>query len=272
MASLLITFRQRILDFCVICSFKELRNYDMSKTLNEQFSTDCCERLSIRIISMRIAFFCLPLILNATLHAQFTKEIAHGQIKIKGYTGSDESLTIPATIDGVPVTAVGEHAFANCTRLTNLTVSAGVVSIGECAFYGCSGLASVTLPESVTSIGNSAFHDCTELTNLAIPASTASIGELSFSGCKRITNVTIPGSVTSIGELAFNGCKRLTNAIFLGNAPKMGAQVFNNVANNFTVSYYAGATGFTPAAWTDSSGSSWPSSELKNQSVPPKPH
>ena len=49
---------------------------------------------------------------------------------------------------------IGEYAFKDCSRLTSLTLPAGITSIGYAAFNGCDGLTSLTLPAGITSIGN----------------------------------------------------------------------------------------------------------------------
>src|SRR5450830_1721029 len=74
-------------------------------------------------------------------------------ITITGYTGSGGAVTIPSTINGLPVTSIGNGAFAGFTSLASVTIPNGVTSIGNSAFYYCSGLTSVTIGNGVTSIG-----------------------------------------------------------------------------------------------------------------------
>ena len=160
---------------------------------------------------MRI-FVLLPLliVLGGCSKAPVLKyEIKDDEVTI---TGCDQKasgkLMIPATIEGKPVTSIGNYAFQWCTRLTSITIPDGVTSIGDWAFKGCSSLTSITIPNSVTSIGSGAFFSCTNL-----------------------TSITIPESVTSIGEEAFLFCTSLTAVTFLGDAPKEGKEVFK-----FTIS------------------------------------
>ena len=56
---------------------------------------------------------------------------------------------------------MGFYAFYNCSRLTSLTLPAGITSIGEFAFSYCSGLTSIyEYAEKVPRIGRYAFEGC----------------------------------------------------------------------------------------------------------------
>jgi BspA type Leucine rich repeat region (6 copies) len=184
------------------------------------------------------------------------------------------------------VTSIGDGAFGNCTKLTNVTIPASTTRIGNYAFILCGSLTgitvdihnsafvsldgvlfdkhkttliqcpggktgSVTIPTGVTSIGPAAFAYCKSLTSVTIPSGVASIGDLAFQDCSSLTSVTIPSGVTMIGSLAFHNCRSLKSASFLGNAPKMGSRVFDHTASDFTVHYVNGKAGFTSPKWHD---------------------
>lgn len=144
---------------------------------------------------------------------------ATNTITITGYTGPGGSVTIPGTINGLPVTCIGHGTFANCNCLTN-----------------------VTIPNSVTSIGNSAFTSCGSLTNIIIPDSVISIGNEAFEYCG-VTSVTIGNSVASIGGAAFNWCTSLTSVYFKGNAPGIGSFVFYR-SGKTTIYHLPGTAGW----------------------------
>jgi len=109
-----------------------------------------------------------------------------GKGTIRGYSGRDKAIVIPAQIGGIPVTAIGERAFI------------------------ARGLTSIVIPNSVTSIGEGTFAN-NKLTSVTIPNSVTYIGYDAFSG-NQLTSVTIPNSVTSIGRSAFGNAKVISKA------------------------------------------------------------
>lgn len=54
-------------------------------------------------------------------------------------------LVIPETYKGLPVAWIGYEAFANCDKLTSVTIPDSVTEIGLRAFSGCDQLKSVTI-------------------------------------------------------------------------------------------------------------------------------
>ena len=53
-----------------------------------------------------------------------TYSIVNGaEVQITGYQGQPSSVTIPSTIDGLPVTSIGYCAFKDCYSLRDLTIS-----------------------------------------------------------------------------------------------------------------------------------------------------
>ena len=59
------------------------------------------------------------LALPAAVQAQFTHTTNNGTLTITGYDGASGSVSIPAAINGLPVTSIGNKAFGSCTNLTD---------------------------------------------------------------------------------------------------------------------------------------------------------
>ena len=103
-------------------------------------------------------------------------------------TSISGDVTIPSTLDGYSVVAIGGYAFRWCEGLESITIPESVEIVGIYAFDGCENLKSVSLPDNLTSIGEKAFCACKSLESIAIPSSVTSIGEKAFIDC---TNKTV---------------------------------------------------------------------------------
>ena len=86
-------------------------------------------------------------------------------------------MTIPSTINGLPVTSIGDSAFSDCYQPDQRHDPQQRHQHRRLCVLYCTSLTSVTIPNSVTSIGDEAFHDCTSLTSVTIPNSVTSIGD-----------------------------------------------------------------------------------------------
>ena len=134
---------------------------------------------------------------------------------------------------------IADRAFADCSKLTNITVPDDVKYIGRDAFLQCSGLTSITLPF----IGDAAIDP--QNTHIGfifgaeqhgenksnVPASLTTvtisgkyrIGENAFNGCENITKLNVLQAVDGVGIGAFNGCSSLRyyvhdGAYYIGNS------------------------------------------------------
>ena len=92
----------------------------------------------------------------------FHYRLEGGKAIVTDYTGSSNLVTVPATLDGYSVVAIGERAFEG-KQVAAVVLPQGLEAVGWFAFYGCEGLIDVTIPASVTSIGYAAFDGCTHV-------------------------------------------------------------------------------------------------------------
>ena len=124
-----------------------------------------------------------------------------------GVTGiGDNILLCSGAIEKVvladSVQTVGEDCFQTCDRLTDLTLSQGLVSVGSGSFSELP-ITSLSLPASLRTVGDYAFSYLQNLTSLTIAYGLETVGDGAFSGCTILPDVRIPRSVTSIGEKSF---------------------------------------------------------------------
>ena len=133
-------------------------------------------------------------------------ELRGDEISITGHNDELPAvLEIPAEIDGVPVTDIGQMAFYNCDELKEVTIPDTITMFGFQNFLDCGSLETVHLPEGLTAIHEAAFANCTALTSIDLPDGLTTIGNLVFSGCTSLAEINIPASVVEYGEPAFDG-------------------------------------------------------------------
>lgn len=82
---------------------------------------------------------------------------------------SIDILEIPAEIEGVKVTAIGDSAFLECDYLQEVQFSASLQKIGKDAFGDCRYIFQLELPDSLTYIDDGAFSYCVGLDHVDSP-------------------------------------------------------------------------------------------------------
>ena len=231
--------------------------------------------LSRGIVSVVVFAVCIFALLvfpqnaNAAQEDVYGYDVINGQaiiVSVKKTISGD--VTLPSTLGGYPVTAIGDKAFYECKSLTSLVIPEGVTSIGEEAFLYCNSMESITIPKSMTSISRAAFWICLSLNNvyitdlekwcnisfnghnsnpmqygdnlylngqlvttLVIPESVTSIPDQAFKGCGSLTDIVFHDKVTSIGALAFADCHSLTKLNLPSSITYIGASAFQSCIN-----------------------------------------
>lgn len=161
-------------------------------------------------------------------------------------------VEIPATFNDLPVAAIKNGAFENCTGITEVEIPSSVVEIGANAFDGCTGITKVNYLGTVdewaqidfladvyidgaiettpdywritafsVSVGSQAsielaknlYINGEKVTTVNLTTATK-VSAKAFKGNANITAVSIPSSVVEIGANAFSGCTALTSAEF----------------------------------------------------------
>lgn len=174
------------------------------------------------------------------------------------------SLTVPETLNGIPVTAIGDKAFSQCYYLTDVTLPEGITHIGDFAFEDCTDIETLTIPGTVTSMGCNPFIGTTirlqlaarntaleqqgaflldretkrliccqsspegteeAPATLAIPTGTREIGDYAFSRSDA-AQVVLPTGVTKIGRCAFQRCLNLVSVTLPEGVEEIGDHAF----------------------------------------------
>ena len=164
-----------------------------------------------------------------------------GNATITKYDGNVRALTIPDTLDGYTVVAIGSSAFAKNRYLQSVVIPDTVTVIQESAFAECTNLSSVVLSENLVDLGRAAFSEIA-LTAIEIPKSletahvsfdngrdcsdgpfenceklkivtfekgTTHIAKFLFAGCTGLETISVPNTVTTIERYAFRKCVNL---------------------------------------------------------------
>ena len=178
------------------------------------------------------------------IEGSYTYTVADNTATITAYSGAGGALSIPATLGGYPVVAIGTNVFFNKTSITSVVIPNSIITIGFGVFYGCSSITSVTFtPTSkVTTLGGSAFSGCSALTSITIPDSVIYIGSYTFQGCNNLTSITIPNNVTSLGQGALQQCSKLTSIIVPDNVTTFGNWMFYGNTSLTSVTLGTGIT------------------------------
>lgn len=177
---------------------------------------------------------------------------------ITKYDGNVRALTIPDTLDGYTVVAIGSSAFAKNTYLQSVVIPDTVTVIKESAFAECTNLSQIHLSDNLEYMYDSAFGYCNSLNNVCIPKTLVecyskdfykdeggpfrdcinlknisfeegitSIPKKLFYRCTGIENINIPDTVITIDDRAFKECTSLKNIQLSNNLTTIGQETFN---------------------------------------------
>lgn len=174
--------------------------------------------------------------------------VEDGYVTITGYKGTDTIVTVPNSINGIPVMKLcsknnnksiwkesicsGEYINYSCQKvltqktITKIIISDGIVEIGEGAFLATINLSEIVIPDSIINISDEAFLFCTSLASIKLPNTISTIGKSAFYGCTSLTNIEIPSSTTNIDAYAFCQCTALTSIKIPNNITVIGTRVF----------------------------------------------
>ena len=165
-------------------------------------------------------------------------------------TASQTVLAIPDTVDGLPVTAIGDMAIQNCDDLVKIEIGANLTEIGKWGVFG-----SRHLKEFDVSPENTAFaavdgvlfsKDMTRLVSYpnantaeydkagtlkeevayTVPEGVVSIAHGAFYKCYALKEIVLPASLRVIEPRALHGCENVKRLILPEGLQTIGNDAF----------------------------------------------
>jgi hypothetical protein len=204
--------------------------------------------------------------------AQFDFTTNNGSLTLSAYTSFGLVAVIPASTNNLPVTAIGDLAFAeadvasvsipagvtnigtdvfrHCASLTNVTFQSGVRSISGSAFMGCSSLQQIALPDTLTTLGSFVFYGCSNLTTASLGNGLALIPSGALEYCVNLTNVNVGNNVTSISA-SFIGCSSLSTITLPASLTNLTTQAFASCSNLTSVYFQGNAPNYGVNVFTN---------------------
>ena len=106
--------------------------------------------------------------------AAFTWEPVEGGVRITGYHGTAEVLTVPAKLDGVTVTVIGTGAFTDCAA-RHIILPPTLKTLERNAFIRCD-MTDLTFFDNIEVLGDLSFRECPNFSTVHINAVEAPWG------------------------------------------------------------------------------------------------
>lgn len=137
------------------------------------------------------------------------------EIGEEAFRGSDvTSILMPNTVK-----SLGIHAFEDCKKLKEVTLSSSLTLIPMAAFRGCDALQELQVPASVTKIADLAF-EASGLKELELPMGVETVGAGAFYNCQQLEKLAFPNSLKKLGVCCFLYCNKLKSLTLPDQKPR----------------------------------------------------
>ena len=137
------------------------------------------------------------------------------EIGEEAFKGSDvTSILMPNTVK-----SLGIHAFEDCKKLKEVTLSSSLTLIPMAAFRGCDALQELQVPASVTKIADLAF-EASGLKEMELPMGVETVGAGAFYNCQQLEKLAFPNSLKNLGVCCFLYCNKLKSLTLPDQKPR----------------------------------------------------
>ena len=178
--------------------------------------------------------FCLSLLVVpsfALTEGDWEYTLSDNQITITKYVGAGGDITVPTSINGIPVVAMGNQVCTYNDTVTSVTIPGAIKTVGYEVFKECKNLETVRIGEGVEKINFGAFRTCTSLRTANLPASLESgQGSEIFAGDRSLTSVTLPEGLTHIPDGTFRYCEALASVKLPSTVETIGDHAFEGTS------------------------------------------
>ena len=160
------------------------------------------------------------------------------------YISTFEGCSNLEAIDGThsQLISIGKRAFANCTKLKDISVPSALETLGDEAFANTAIKYDIPDLAHVKNIGEGLFANCTKLESVTYKANI--VYNRMFSGCENLTTLhwgdasdSNINNVTEIGQRAFAGTG-FTSFLIPKNVVQINDSTFEECENLTTVSMF----------------------------------
>ena len=179
-------------------------------------------------------------------------------------------LIVPSSLDGYPVTGIGDGAFAKCAALTEVELPSTIKHIGKRPFSE-SAIITLALPDSLRVLDGNPLSGCDTILSVtispdnsyfaivdgilydkdirlligcparketaSIASTVTSIGDEAFYGCFRLREISLPIALSEIGDQAFRGAVRLTSLELPVSMVEIGQAAFADCTSLIAMTY-----------------------------------
>ena len=80
------------------------------------------------VLTVAIGLLVMPTQIQAAAEGYYTYTVSGGEATITGCDITTGAITIPSTLNGYPVTVIGDFAFDECTDLTSVIIGDSVTT------------------------------------------------------------------------------------------------------------------------------------------------
>ena len=158
-----------------------------------------------------------------------------GTYEISDYKGNVANVVIPETFNGIKITSIADHAFAQHKEIKTLQLSNNLETIGAFAFSGDNALTSVTfdgvnnVTPSLKILNTHAFSQCYNLKDIYLPNSLHEIYPFAFQNDRALETLFIPRNVYKVEADVFMGCSNVTFYVESSTIPSTWSTKWNSV-------------------------------------------